>query len=296
MIINQAALNALYTGFNTLFQQGFDSAVSQYNQVAMEVPSNTKSETYGWLGKTTSFRLWLGERVIQSLAAHSYTIFNQPFENTIGVDRDDIEDDTLGVYSPLMQMLGQDAKTHPDTLIFPLLKNGFSQTCYDGQYFFDSDHPVGSTTVSNTGGGAGTAWYLLDVSKPVRPLIFQKRKGYKFVSMDQESDEAVFMRKQYRYGVDCRVNAGYGLWQLAYASKQTLNSTNYAAARAAMQSMVGDNGNPLNIMPNLLVVPPSLETAARTLLNAELIADGSTGGNTNIYRNTASLLVTPWIN
>jgi phage major head subunit gpT-like protein len=242
------------------------------------------------MGKTTAFREWLGDRVIQNLAASDYTIKNKKFENTIGVDRDEIEDDSFGVYTPMIAQLGNDAKTHPDTLIFDLLKNGFSNTCFDGQYFFDTDHPVGNTVYSNSGGGSGTPWFLLDTSKPIRPFIFQKRRDYKFVAMDKLDDEVVFSTDKFRYGVDARVNAGYGLPQLAYGSRQALDLTNYAAARAAMRSIKGDNGKSLNINPMLLVVPPSLEADALKILNAEMV-----GNNTNVMRGTAQLLVTSWL-
>ncbi len=35
------------------------------------------------------------------------------------------------------------AATHPDELAIGLLNGGFSATCYDGQFFFDSDHQEG---------------------------------------------------------------------------------------------------------------------------------------------------------
>jgi phage major head subunit gpT-like protein len=290
MIINGSNLKLLQQGFNTLFNNAFTEAQSDFDKIAMIVNSTGSAENYGWMGKTTQFREWLGDRVIQNLSSSDFSIKNRSFEDTVGVDRDDIEDDRYGVYSPLFQQLGQDAKVHPDTLIFDLLKNGFTNTCFDGQYFFDTDHPVGTGTTSNHGGGSSTPWFLLDVSKAIRPFIFQKRRDYQFVAMDQANDEQVFNKKLYRYGSDARVNAGYGLWQMAYGSKQTLDVTNYAAARAAMSSVKSDAGKPLNIRPTLLVVPPSLEGAALQILNAEMV-----GNNTNVYRGTAGLLVTPWL-
>jgi phage major head subunit gpT-like protein len=62
------------------------------------------------------------------------------------------------------------------------------------------------------------AWYLLDTSRPLKPLILQKFEDIKFTAMDQDNDEGVFMRDEYRYGVSAKDNAGYGLWQLAYKS------------------------------------------------------------------------------
>jgi len=108
--------------------------------------------------------------------------------------------------------------------------------------------------------------------------------------MDKETDENVFMRKEYIYGVDARLNAGYGLWQLAYASKESLDASAFNDAYAAMQSMTGDRGKKLGIRPTLLVVPPSLRAAALEILNAETV-----GGTTNINRNAVDVLVTPWL-
>jgi phage major head subunit gpT-like protein len=66
-----------------------------------------------------------------------------------------------------------------------------------------------------------TAWFLLDVSRAIKPLIFQQRKKPEFVAMTQPTDDNVFMQKQYLYGIDGRDNAGYGLWQLAFGSTGT---------------------------------------------------------------------------
>lgn len=296
MIINRANLAGLTTGFKTIFNNAFEGAPSHWDRVAMLVPSSTKQETYAWLGSSTRFREFLGERVIQNLANHDYTIKNVPFENTVGVDRDDIEDDTYGVYSPMIAQLGQDAKTHPDELVFRLLKDGFTKKGYDGQNFFDADHPYTDAdgverSQSNVQAGAKTPWFLLDVSRAIKPLIFQRRKDYQFVAMDQEDDEGVFMRKQYRYGVDARCNVGFGLWQFAFASKADLTAENYAAARAQMMSVKGDHGKPINVTPSLLVVPPTLERAALEILKAERDVNGAT----NVYQGSAELLATPWL-
>jgi phage major head subunit gpT-like protein len=99
------------------------------------------------------------------------------------------------------------------------------------------------------------------------------------------------MRDSYRYGVDARVNVGFGFWQQAFASKQTLNAAAYAAARAGMMSVKSDEGRPLGIMPRLLIVPPALEAAGLEILNAERDAAGAT----NVWRGTAELLVVPWL-
>jgi phage major head subunit gpT-like protein len=293
MIVNK--INAATTGFKTLFNGAFTGAKPLVSRVATEVPSDGAAETYAWLGQFPGMREWLGDRVVQNLEGHDYTIKNKPYEGTIGVNRDAIEDDKIGIYKPLISEMGRLAAEHPDFLTFSLLKKAFTEKCYDGQYFIDTDHPVKAEdgtvqSVSNFGGGSGTPWFLLDSSRAIKPLIFQTRNAPQFVTMDKSDDESVFSKKQIRYGVDARWAAGFGLWQLIAGSKQTLDSTNYTALRAGMMSLKGDGGRPLNIVPNLLVVPPSLEGAARAV-----VADKLAGGADNPYAKTAEVLVVPYL-
>jgi phage major head subunit gpT-like protein len=299
MIINQGNLSRLYTGFKTSFNEGLGMAKSMYERIATVVPSSTREEKYGWLGKVPRFRKWVGDRVIQNIMAHDYAIKNEPYEVTIGVDRDDIDDDQYGVYSALFKEMGFATAAHPDELVWALAQAGFGGSlglCYDGQFFFDTDHPVidenGDTiSVANTDGGAGSPWFLLDTNRPLKPIIFQRRKNYDFQAMNKPDDTNVFMRKEFIYGVDARVNVGFGFWQFAWGSKQALDATNYAAAREALTGMKGDYGRPLGVMPNLLVVGPSGESAGRKLLNSEVNAAGAT----NEWKGTAELLVVPWL-
>lgn len=296
MIINRAALNAQFTGFKSIFNEAFTAAAPDWQRVAMMVPSTTTQEQYGWLGQVPGLREWVGDRVVQNLQTYDFTLKNRDYEATIGVGRNDIEDDRIGIYRPMIAELGRAASVHPDELVFGLIKTGFSALCYDGKPFFSDQHPYTKAdgkagTQSNTGGGSGTAWFLLDTARMIKPLIFQRRRPYTFVRMDAETDEEVFNRKTYRYGVDARVSAGFGLWQLAHGSKQTLDAAGLKAAYQAMEELKGDHGRPLGLKPNLLVVPPALREAGLELLSAERNAAGAT----NVWRGTATLLVSPWL-
>ncbi len=298
-ILSVALLQALNVGFRGDFQRGIGATPTQWEQIATKVPSTTKSNTFGWLGQFPRLREWIGDRVLKDMKAHGYSIENKSFESTVSVPRTDIEDDQVGVYSPLMEEMGRAAKTHPDELIFLLLAAGVSTTCYDGQYFFDTDHPVypnvdGTGTAESVSNldvpetGAGPAWYLLDTTRAIKPLIFQERKAPVFTPMTKLDDEAVFTSNMFRWGVDSRGNVGFGFWQMAYCSKQTLDGTHYGNARAAMMSVKADGGRPLGITPNLLVVPPQLEGKARKLLEKD-----AEGGNE--WYGTAKVLVCPWL-
>ena len=298
MIVNRGNLTSLFVAFKAAFQGGLDMAKPQHELIATTVPSSTGTEEYGWLGKLPGMRKWAGDRVINGITAHGYSIKNEPFELTVGVDRDKIEDDQYGIYTPMFQEMGRATMAHPSELVFSLLAAGPGTVCYDGQYFFDTDHPVidadgNEQSQSNwdNNGGAGTPWYLLDTSRALKPIIFQERKKPHFVAMNKEDDENVFMRKEYLYGVDSRCNVGYGFWQMAFGSRKTLDETNLIAAFTAMTERKGDHGRPLGIRPTVLLVPPSLEWAARKLVNATTLANGAD----NVLKGVVEVVSSPWL-
>lgn len=55
------------------------------------------------------------------------------------------------------------------------------------------------------------AWYLGDLSKPVKPFVFQLRKAPSQSSLTDPNSDHVFFKRQYVYGVDARGAAGYSL-------------------------------------------------------------------------------------
>lgn len=298
MLVNSENLNRLRVGYNAAMKRGLAgaSAISS-PKVCMTITASTKEQRYGWLGKMPKVREWVGPRVVQNISEADYSIREKKFELTVGVDKDDIETDNLGQYNTLFEGIGEAASLDPEQMIWDLLKAGFTTNCYDGQFFFDTDHPVlaadGSTVlVANTDGGAGTPWFLLDTTRVVKPLIKQVRRDFgNVVAKDKETDDNVFTNNEFIYGIDARMNFGYGFWQQAWGSKQTLNVANYGIARSALMTMKGDYGRPLGIKPNLLVVPPQLESAALKILNNERAANGET----NEWKGTAELLVVPWL-
>lgn len=296
MIVTAANLEAIRVGFKSNFNTGLGVAVSQAALIASEVPSSGPKERYGWLGNLPGVREWIGDRVIQNLAEAEYEIINRDWELTLGVDRNHIQDDNLGIYAPLFTEMGRSTGAHKDELVFGLLKTGFTVKCFDAQPYFSTDHPVKDkngkeTKYANTDGGAGTPWFLMVTGRALKPLIYQNRKPWTFVARDNPDHQNVFSKKEFQYGADARGAAGFGFPQMCWGSKQTLNAANYAKARAAIMAMTGDYGRPLGLVPDTLVVPPGLEADALKLLNAEY----GTGGETNPWKGTAKPLVVPWL-
>lgn len=296
MIINQDSIRAATTGFKTVFQEAFADAPSKWGRVAMEVPSMTSEELYPWLRSWIEINEWLGDRVIQNVSSYDFRMVNKDYEATVGVDRNAITDDRLGIYSPLIQRMGRAAAKFKDRQVFNVLKGGWTIPCYDGQPLIDADHPVGppgrENSVSNDGGGSGDPWFLIDTSTGVMPVLYQRRAEFDFVALDTQDKEPVFMKKKFLYGTDARMVFGPGVWQVVYGSRQPLEADSYEAARAALSSVIGDDGQPLDLMGDLLVCGSALEGRARDVL----VVDRTTGGATNKWQGTAELLVAPWLN
>ncbi|PPD36755.1 MAG: hypothetical protein CTY18_02935 [Methylomonas sp.] len=296
MQITAQSLQALQQGFKAAFLQGFGTVTPSWQQIAMRVPSTASLENYGWMRELPGMREWIGQRVIHNLEASGAQIVNKNYENTIGVDRNDIEDDRLGIYAPRLSMQGEVAARHPDDLVWGLLPNGFNTLGFDGQYYFDTDHlsynsAGAEISWSNTGGGAGSPWFLMDLSRTfMKPLIFQDRQSAQFQALDKPTDQNVFLTRTYLFGVDSRCNAGFGFHQLAYGSRQALDATTYKAARLALETQRRPDGSPLPVMATHLVTGPTNRSAAEDLILTDFIA-----GTKNPLYKSVELIINPWL-
>ncbi len=276
MLPNLDTLKILTDAFSASFKNGLAKATDDYNLIATSIASKTNINTYAWLGAFPRMREWIGDRVIQGLDGVAYTITNKEWELTLGVPTRDIEDDQYGMYAPVAEEMGMEAKNHKTELVFDALQNGHlaDHLAFDGKPFFSSDHPVGKNTFSNNIAGAAPAWYLIDDTRPLKPIIFQTRKEAVLISKNSVNDDNVFWEKKAIWGMDARYAAGYGFPQLAVRSKAVLSEESLSAARTSMRKLTDDKGRKLNIRPTLLVVPPELETTATKLLSLQNLGDG----------------------
>ena len=121
MIVNADALARLYTAFTAVFNAAFQETETWYERVAMTVPANARIMDYKFLLDFPMVREWLGDRQISSLEPKAYQIESKDWEATIEVERNDIEDEQLGFYNPIIAALAQEARKHPERLISDLL-------------------------------------------------------------------------------------------------------------------------------------------------------------------------------
>lgn len=279
-IITEALLQNLRTGFKTNFQKGVGTVAPKHAFMCTTVSSTTKVETYGFMKEWPIFREWIGEKRIKSLEEQAYQLTNKSFETTIGIHKHKIQDDNLGLYGSMFEGWGQEAAALPDRLAFEALRDGHLRPCFDGQNFFDDEHPMADGVASNNDTTATVQpWFLLDCSKSLKPLIIQERQKPTWDMVTDMKDSRVFETGEYLAGGEARGAAGYTFWQLAYRSTKTLNAANYEAAKAAMAALTNDEGEPLGVKPTHIVVGVSNVAAAKTLFMAQNLA----GGASNIY-------------
>ena len=185
LVANASTIAALQKNFQALFRSAYEEYETTWPRVAMEAPSEGAEENYQWLGDVPSIKEWIDSKTLEQLRGFQYTIRNKDWEGTITVDRNDIEDDRLGIYRPRIIELGQEAKRHPEELVSTTRRAGVTELCYDGQFFYDTDHVIGkSGTLSNklTGTGATLAQVKVDFTVARKTLRnFKNDQGKPFI-------------------------------------------------------------------------------------------------------------------
>ena len=112
---------------------------------SMLMTSDQESETYKWLGMAPAMREWVGGRAAKGFRDNGITIVNKNFEATLEVLVDEIRRDKTGQVMVRVRELAQRTNAHWAKLLSELIIAGESTACYDGQYFFDTDHSEGDS-------------------------------------------------------------------------------------------------------------------------------------------------------
>ncbi|MDO8778098.1 MAG: Mu-like prophage major head subunit gpT family protein [Burkholderiaceae bacterium] len=119
--------------------------LSWVNGLANVFGSDQASEDYGFLGQSPGFQEWIGGRKAKGLSSNSMAIKNKHFEATLEIAVKDARRDKTGQILVRVQEFADKSVTHWASLLSTLLLNGASTVCYDGQYYFDTDHAEGKS-------------------------------------------------------------------------------------------------------------------------------------------------------
>jgi len=121
------------------------AAPAWVDATAMLIPSNQEVETYAALGMSPMMREWIGGRDAKKLRESDYQIRNKIFEATLEIMVDDLRRDKTGQLDVRISELIRRAQGHWAKLLSDLLLVAGSTDCWDGQYFFDTDHSFGDS-------------------------------------------------------------------------------------------------------------------------------------------------------
>jgi phage major head subunit gpT-like protein len=149
MIINQAALTQLFTAFKTHFNMGYGGVVSNIEAVITPIPMTTRAIRLVGIKEFSFMREWVGPRQHKNLEAYGFTVEARKYEDTVDVERDDIEDDNYGQYGNMFQALGVGAADLDGRLVAEILEGTHAQLGYDGLALGAATHEMGSTTYDN---------------------------------------------------------------------------------------------------------------------------------------------------
>jgi len=128
-----------------------DPGLAWLNAVSNLFGSDQASETYNFLGQSPAMREWIGGRQAKGFSGQGVTVVNKHYEATIEIAKRDARRDKTPQITARIQDFADRAVTHWASLISTLILAGPSTVCYDGQYFFDTDHVEGkSGTQSNS--------------------------------------------------------------------------------------------------------------------------------------------------
>lgn len=122
-----------------------DPGMAWLDAVSNYFNSDQASEDYAWIGMPPALREWVGSRQAKGFNDASLTIINKHYEATMDIKLKDLRRDKTGQIQARIAEFVQRGSSHFASLVSTLIANGETGVCYDGQYFFDTDHSEGDS-------------------------------------------------------------------------------------------------------------------------------------------------------
>lgn len=136
-----------YSALRQIINAALFDTMAKFSQtvvgkIAMKV-ENDGSQPYEWLGHTPRMVEMMGSLTKKALTEFTLTILNKKWAVGMDVDTVDFSSDKFGMYKTRIAEMANEPVLHPWERAMAFLLNGHDATyglCYDGQYFFDTDH------------------------------------------------------------------------------------------------------------------------------------------------------------
>lgn len=168
-----AVLAALRTRLSHAFADAMVSAPIHSDRLGLYTKANidTESLTLDWLATLGPMREWIGPRIVEGFKERAYQITTKHYEKTVEVSKDKLDDSPMTAISDAalrMKLFTEAARKLEDDLLFDstigLMVNGHTRTGYDGQNFFDTDHPTDIDNVTGTQSNYEAAAFALSAA------------------------------------------------------------------------------------------------------------------------------------
>jgi len=144
----RAKMAALEAAFMDALQQADPKGVVA--RIAQETTIDSESVTIGWNDLIGTLTEWVGERKVRDLQARSITVTPRHWERTVGIDKDHLADDKLGLAMESMQRLAGIVALDYRVKLVAKLMAGFTDLGWDGKAIFAADHPIEVDGVAST--------------------------------------------------------------------------------------------------------------------------------------------------
>jgi phage major head subunit gpT-like protein len=153
------------TVFETLFLQEYNQTIAveqaRLSALIMEIPLGDQMGNkvqLDWLGAAPQMREWVDEKRAIGLGNYAWSVVVKRYEASFDVDLDALRDARFNPYEARLREMSSNAARLRYTLLSDLIVGGAATACYDGQFFFDTDHSEGDSGVqSNKLVGTGTS-------------------------------------------------------------------------------------------------------------------------------------------
>jgi phage major head subunit gpT-like protein len=142
MLLTTTTAEKLFVQFSAQFQAAFDAVPTYVDGYCTTMPSATKENLYHWIAQLPGMKEWVGEFMLENVSLRDYTVRNKIYKEAIKLDKWDVKNDQHGAFSPIVDAFGQAVRRWPDEVMAAVAEAGKSTNCYDGQWFFDTDHPI----------------------------------------------------------------------------------------------------------------------------------------------------------
>ncbi len=126
------------------------SGAAWVDPLSMLFNSDQDSETYKWLGQSPAMREWVGGRNAKGFSENGLTVVNKHYEATLEYLLSEMRRDKTGQMMVRIRELANRTNSHWASLLSALILNGTTTVCYDGEYFFDTDHKEGNNTTNQS--------------------------------------------------------------------------------------------------------------------------------------------------